>query len=421
MGLLKRSHWRVDVAFALAAIAWAPLGLASVKKKEDAPPIPARRFAVEPLGFVPPGKLYQPYRVPFVTLDFLDATHLLFTFHIAALMERLPNDPPDDEDQTVRAVVFSLPAGKIVARTDWRLHDRGPYLWTLDKGRFLLRKRDTLYIGDDGLNLKPYLSPDGKLASVQISPDKSILTAQYASPIPASELGDGTATHAPTLGPDAPRLSARPQQYSMLIVNTAERQAKRVSGMHNAVVLPMVQGGYLGVDQEKAKLWNIAIIPFSGQARQVASVTSSCQPTVQAISEKVFLAQSCIPFTSQHLMDAFSVDGKKLWEQVWQSRFTWGTFAYSAVGNRFVYGSVEVDHDVAALDPIDSTQILGQPIGVFDVATGDPDLVVDANPVLTAGRNFALSPGGDKLAVLRNGAVEIYDLQAASGKQAPPK
>jgi hypothetical protein len=36
--------------------------------------------------------------------------------------------------------------------------------------------------------------------------------------------------------------------------------------------------------------------------------------------------------------------------------------------------------------------------------------VKDASPVLSAGQNFALSADGRRFAILRNGAIEVYDL-----------
>ena len=208
------------------------------------------------------------------------------------------------------------------------------------------------------------------------------------------------------------------QEYSLVLIYNGAKRAMRAGRLSRAVVLPMVEGGYLGVRQEKGKQWSIVLTPFHGETRTLTSVTSACQPTVHAISEQAFLTQSCIPFVSDHLVDAFTLDGHKLWEQVWQSRFTWGTYAYSARGNRFAYGSVEMDHNLATLDPVDASSILGEPVGVFSVETGKLDLVLDASPVLTAGNNYALSPDGDQLAILREGAIELYALPAVAAPAA---
>jgi hypothetical protein len=47
---------------------------------------------------------------------------------------------------------------------------------------------------------------------------------------------------------------------------------------------------------------------------------------------------------------------------------------------------------------------------VYDTESGKLVLVRDASPVLTAGQNVALSLDGKRFAILRNGAIEVYDL-----------
>ena len=60
--------------------AGAPLS-GSSHSKEPAGPGPEERILVQPLGYRPPGPLYMLSGRAFSTLDFIDAHHLLFTFH----------------------------------------------------------------------------------------------------------------------------------------------------------------------------------------------------------------------------------------------------------------------------------------------------------------------------------------------------
>ena len=57
-------------------------------------------------------------------------------------------------------------------------------------------------------------------------------------------------------------------------------------------------------------------------------------------------------------------------------------------------------------------------VGVFDTTTGKLVLVRNAHPMVSAGQNFALSANGRRFAILRNQAIEIYNLPANSN--APP-
>jgi hypothetical protein len=63
---------------------------------------------------------------------------------------------------------------------------------------------------------------------------------------------------------------------------------------------------------------------------------------------------------------------------------------------------------VTALDS--SSWINNQP-GQTISATGKPVFHFITTPIYSAGQNFALSPHGNRLAVLHNGAIEIYSLK----------
>jgi len=82
-----------------------------------------------------------------------------------------------------------------------------------------------------------------------------------------------------------------------------------------------------------------------------------------------------------------------------------------------VYESVQVSRPISTFDALYPEDIQAQIAGVYDTESGKLVLVRDASPVLTAGQNVALSPDGTRFAILRNGAIEIYDLPPVS---APP-
>jgi hypothetical protein len=72
------------------------------------------------------------------------------------------------------------------------------------------------------------------------------------------------------------------------------------------------------------------------------------------------------------------------------------------------------------MDPVDESNIESQMVGVFDTQTGHLSLVKNATPILSAGQNYALSADGLRLAVLREGAIEIYNLPPAGSEPAQP-
>jgi hypothetical protein len=62
------------------------------------------------------------------------------------------------------------------------------------------------------------------------------------------------------------------------------------------------------------------------------------------------------------------------------------------------------------MDYFGADDVVAQMVGVFDTRSGKLELTKNATPVLSAGHNYALSRDGRRFAILREGAIEIYDL-----------
>lgn len=397
---------RMLVAF-IAALLCVPSHSYSEQKNNDSGPKPGMRIPVEPLGYVAPNAFYLTSRLSSISLDFIDKEHLLFTFRLPGLMKRLPDQQPGDEDQTIRAVVLELPDGNVTAKTDWRMHDRSRYLWRLSDGRFLVRQRSSLFLTDTSLELRPFLHSDTALESVQISPDRKLVVVESQT---KKEDTQKLASTAPTFGDPVPQV--KPVQVYVLHADT--RSVIAHAETLNAVEIPMMGEGRLQAISGNQNNWLIRYLPFRGEARTLTEVQSYCHPTEETLSSDVTLIMTCPRSGNDHQVFAVNLDGKTLWQQRWESRYIWPTFQLTLDGSRFAYSSLQVSHPVGTMDPIDETNIVNQMVGVFDTQTGQLRLVKNATPILSAGQNYALSPDGLRFAVLRDGAIEVYDLPPAT-------
>jgi len=83
--------------------------------------------------------------IPNVSLNFLDARHILLTFNPKKLFTRQPDCPPSHDDRLMHVAVLEVPSGRVVRQADWYLHDTRRYLWELGQGRILLRRLNRLY------------------------------------------------------------------------------------------------------------------------------------------------------------------------------------------------------------------------------------------------------------------------------------
>jgi hypothetical protein len=79
-------------------------------------------------------------------------------------------------------------------------------------------------------------------------------------------------------------------------------------------------------------------------------------------------------------------------------------------GLRIGRETLGVNHPVSAYQPIDSEDIKGQWLTVYDTATGDMALEAPVSPPLDSGGNVAISASGRRVAVLDAGAIQIFDL-----------
>ena len=123
------------------------------------------------VGYRQPSRIERLTDEASVSLDFVDATHLLLTFNPRKLLKRLPGCPPTHDDRMIHAVVLESPSGKVVSEADWYLHDQRRYLWPLGSGKFLLRKLNSLYVVDSTLQDKLLLESPSDIVWLTVSAD----------------------------------------------------------------------------------------------------------------------------------------------------------------------------------------------------------------------------------------------------------
>ncbi|HUB17651.1 MAG TPA: hypothetical protein VL990_03390 [Acidobacteriaceae bacterium] len=395
---IQRAGWA-----ATAVLAALPV-LAAEKKPVPAPPPdlqPAVSIPVDPMGYQPPGAFYLTYRLSSAALDFFDDDHLLFTFRMGGLLTRVPGDPASDDDQEIRAVVLDLKAGRVIRQAKWRMHDRSQYLWPYKDGQFLVRVRDSLFLIDETLELRPFMTFHDGIRAIQVSSNRKLLVVETNDPIKLQQQE-----------PLGPRRLGQLQPVKVMIYPLGEKTPMDETEGNAATLLPLTGDGLLDLLEGRAQgRWVLRDVPFDGAPRIVADVKSSCQPSARPLSANVVLVVGCYGDADDRQVIAVSTDGAgELWRDRWQNRFVWGWFNSAENGSRFLYESIEVSRPISSFDALYPEDIQAQIAGVYDTESGKLVLVRDASPVLTAGQNVALSPDGKRFAILRNGAVEVYDL-----------
>jgi hypothetical protein len=385
---------------------------AGAKAAHDGEPPAAKpevRIPVDVLGYRPPGSLYLLSRMSFSSLDFVDSHHVLFTFHQSQLLRRAADATSSDDDEMIRAVVLALPDGQVFATADWRMHDRTRYLWPLSDGRFLVRQRNTYSITDSSLQLHGFVTSPTPVRTTEVSPDGHLLVVEREFERHTPEEHAKLEQESNRFGDTPP-----PEDTEIDLLNLDTRTVLKRMRVELPIVLPVAASGFLAVQQGKrADDYVMEYFPFNGNQVTLGTVASTCKPRETFLNATALMIESCGQNNSEVFIDTWTTDGKKLWQGRRDGRAVWPTFATSRNGNRFAIGLLQVSHSIDLADSLTDSDVKRQLVQVFDTNTGTLLLTTYASPVLTAGQNFALSPEGDRLAVLRDGAIEIFRVPAA--------
>jgi hypothetical protein len=377
---------------------------------------PAFSIPAEPLGFSAPGALYLGQRNSVASLDFIDEDRLLFTFRVPGLLRRTSGE---DDQRQIRAVVLRVSTGALEAQALWTVHDRARYLWMLSDGHFLLRDNNALQIGGASLTLKPFLTFPGSLLSVRLSPSEQVLVTNSREPVKTAAAGahSASAEAAPSEDSDAADSSQQNQPASgesdlvLRVLSRSSGEVKFVHRVRRLTQLAINSSGYLENLRGQGDEWLVNLSNFSGGSTFLSRIHSSCAPAGEFIAENLALVTACSSGGGDRLL-AITTGGRTLWDDLASATEVWPLLVMAPNGLRLARETLEAPRAVTAFTPLDTDDIKGQTIRVFDAATGEVVLETPASPVLDAGGNVAFSPSARRVAVLNAGAIQIFELPA---------
>jgi len=461
IGLSGQSLAQLPLVPALSSLSTPPQpkhGKHAAPEKPSAPP--DLTIPVEPLGFTAPALFYLGDRRAQVSLNFLDEDSILFTFRVPGLIVRdTPNrgsvdskDPAADfspyvgngdrhDERQIHALVFSLPSGNVTSEALWKLHDYRPYLWMLKDKRFLLRDRNTIQMGNSTLQLDTFLRFPGWVNYLELDPDQRFLVADTTEPVLSASKG-ATSPHPLIASTGDPPVASNgttrglDQIFGSETISTHENLLRilrmddrgvalfsRVDGIKH---LPLDHEGYYETLRGKGDLWLINYTDFHGGSTALGEVESICNPALDVLANGVVLASACSPggwrrltaLTRNTETDLNPDHGKgkhRLWDVVIPPTKVWPLLVSCPEGRRIARATLDVARPVGINSPLelDEDGIRGQTVQVFDLATGKLELSVPTSPILDGGGNFALSPSGQRLAILNAGAIQIFNLPRA--------
>ena len=382
---------------------------------------PTASIPLDPLGFTAPSLNYLGARNSFVSLDFLGEDRLLLTFRVPGLIHRDAKGDDHSDEREIRAEVLKLPqaAGEAQIEADalWTVHDRVRYVWPLEDGRFLLRDRKTLFEGDATLKLKPFLDFPGSLLWIELDPEQQYVVANSDEPVPAARKpgkasSPATASAADDTDQDEETAAQATPEFVVRVLQRDTGKVILVSRVHAAIHLPINSQGYLENLRGQGMGWILNFGYFTGGSKMLGSVETSCDPVDNFLSENEILVEGCNQEGARKLV-AITTGGRTLWIAQAPPTQVWPQLTVAANGSRLAWATLDTSNPVGPFAPMGSDNVKEQSVTVFDAATGDIVLVSPLSPMLDAGGNVAISPSGRRVALLNDGAIEIFDLPPA--------
>jgi hypothetical protein len=440
---MKRAVYRVGAM--LAACMMLAAGVAEARGAE-----PVARIPLGPLGYQTMVPEFLLAGSSMLTVDFVDADHLLITFGVRRLMKREADDPADDDDRMVGAVLVELPSGKVLAETQWRLHDRGQYLWGLGHGRFLLRVRDRLTViapmaaggTKDAFSETPLLHIERHVVALMVSANEDLLTVETTRRVSADEAGvaSNVTLVDPTLQGVA-QTDLAPVQLNFYRLRSTGAGAEGLLAVSAgairarvAVELPMTTGGLLDVKEGGKDRWMFNFDAHTGPVSELAAWDTTCFPRATFVGHGEFVAFGCRGSAERQALAGFNLKGEEMWQQNFSDQHVSPTFAFASAAGRFALGRIVVTGAVDAEGPLPEGVVSAEEVRVVESYDGRVLFKIDCTPVERAGGNFALSSDGMRLGVVREtlvhhaatkdydeytereAAVEVYALPALTEK-----
>jgi hypothetical protein len=381
---------------------------------------PAFTIPVGPLGFFVPGDNYLLRHQTLMSLDFLDEDRLLFTFRVSGLMQRDVSDDPKGTPQQIKAMVVVLSTSKIESQAAWIVPDRSRYLWMLNDGHFLLRVSDGLDQGDSHLKTTSSLRLPGRLLWIQMDPSQQFIMANSLEATNASQK-PGEPDSSPTSQSAASADPQKPGEQSVLVTRTLKRasgdviRVSRVPWTGQESNWPMNSNGYLERVHEGSDHWLLKLNAYAGGDRVLARLDSTCLPKYSYLSETELLVTKCDPNNDNvGKLAAISTHGELLWEVQTSTNAIWPLLATSTNGLRMARETLLLKRSVERYKRrmLSVADFEGQMVRIFDAANGKVMLEAPLTPILDAGGNVAISPSGQRVAILNAGAIQIFQLPA---------
>jgi hypothetical protein len=333
---------------------------------------------------------------------FLGADQVLVTFNAHPLVRRSRVEADRAiAPRMIRALVISATTGKLLQQQEWRVPQRGPYLWPLGEGHVLAHIGDTLTIYGPNLAVEHQWTPHGIIRLVRISPSRALVVAaierERHTPEQHRRLAD-------FLGPD--RTVEEDEDLTILDGSLNVLGTEPIDG---DLALPAIlDSGLLLSDAGARERWMIQQLTWAHRKQSIARVNSSCPLRVETLPTNLILLAGCGAGGGSYWYKVVRADGKTLLTGTMPTDSWVETADAPPSGKVFAIGIAEASRPVDFDTGMVTSDFQSVTVSVYRSQDGRRVYATRSSHGAVNRHSFALNVTGDRLAILSGDALSLY-------------
>ena len=350
---------------------------------------------IQRLGFAPREKRQAASFDDETTLTYLDANDLLCTFDPHQLRQRTRTG--DETTRTIRAVLIDPTTHTVKRVVEWRVRGDDQYLWPLAGGRVLVHMGRELRLFDAGLRPVRSIPLEGRVAWVVSSPSGDhIAVGTVKERYTESVYRELQAVLAENPEED---IQVRVFNGGFDLLASATRSSK-------SPIPVLSDAGELRVRGEGHDRWHITEYGWDRTEHAVATTKSTCRPLLSTPEHGLIFAVGCTT-SGGRWYRMLRQDGHPLLKGTSPSDEIEQT-ARGSVAGAFAVRVVRATRPMGYGQPFTRTDLSKEEIAIYRSADGVNVAAVTSDDFALSEQAFALSPGGDQMALVGSRAILFY-------------
>jgi len=335
------------------------------------------------------------------TLIYLDSDNLLFTFDPHTLRQRYAGGVHSETMRTVRAILLD-PRTQAVKRVhEWQVQGEGQYIWGAGPGKILVHLGHQLRLLGPDLDVVRSIALSGRLTFVSVSPSGDRIAAGVLHERHTKQIHDLLVSAVHMEPEEDVDIQLFDRDFNVLLTS-------RQSSTQPAPILS--DDGEIRVTSAGNDRWRISEHLWNHTDRPVATTVSGCRPNVSTPLPKLLFLVGCSSSRVENWYRMLRLDGHPILQghgspqeiEQSSSSSTQGEFVVRVVhAGRPIYNNNDWFH---------KEDLIKQDFSVYRAADGRRLFLTTTPGVSLVEQSFALSPGGNQLAILSDATISFYPI-----------